>query len=96
MNTTNKSTYALLVRSEEKERGALEIPDSPYTAWYANPTAIVAGGERTTFGPVDAYRLMVENVSAVIRGDDGWIVPLDQSRAVADVIDRCFAAAGEV
>jgi len=25
MNTTNKSTYALLVRSEEKERGLLEI-----------------------------------------------------------------------
>ena len=25
MNTTNESTYALLVRSEEKERGLLEI-----------------------------------------------------------------------
>ncbi len=41
----------------------------------------------------DAYRVMVEEVSAAIEGRAGWTLPLDESRATAAVIDAAFEGA---
>jgi predicted dehydrogenase len=46
----------------------------------------------SSWPPVDAYRLMVEEVSRAIRGEPGYVVPLEQSSAVAGTIDRIRAA----
>jgi hypothetical protein len=42
----------------------------------------------------DAYRLMVEEVSSVIDGGVGFVVPLDETRATAAVVDAAFRCAG--
>lgn len=47
------------------------------------------------FEPVNPYQLMVENVSAAVRGLDAYLVTGAQSLAVAVVIDMIRAAAGE-
>ena len=36
---------------------------------------------------------MVEEMSAVISGGEGWLLPLDESRRTAAVLDACFASA---
>ena len=82
------------------ERGDIEIQGSPFTAWEGEETAVVVndkyGQNRETLEPAHAYALMVENVSAVIEGREGWVVPLAESRATAAILDAAFesAAAG--
>ena len=39
------------------------------------------------FAACDPYQLMVEAVSARIRGEDAWVLPLDTSEAVASTLD---------
>ncbi|MCW2544665.1 MAG: hypothetical protein JWM40_2217, partial [Frankiales bacterium] len=41
---------------------------------------------------VDAYRVMVEEVSSVIAGGPGWVLPLDESRLTAAALDLVRAA----
>ena len=54
------------------------------------------GTERVPVPPVDAYRIMVEELSSVLAGGPGWLLPLSESRATAAVLDaaRASAAAG--
>jgi xylose dehydrogenase (NAD/NADP) len=81
-------------------RGEFELREEAFTAWQGADTTLVfrspAGEEAETVPAADAYALMVENVSAVIEGRAGWLVPLADSRATADVIDAAFqsSAAG--
>jgi hypothetical protein len=49
--------------------------------------------ERVRLPAVDPYRLMVEDVSRVIGGGDGWVLPLEESLATAVVLDAAFASA---
>lgn len=51
------------------------------------------GTERVPVAATDAYRLMVEEVSSVIRGGPGWTLPLAESRATAVVLDAARASA---
>ncbi|MBV9293431.1 MAG: Gfo/Idh/MocA family oxidoreductase [Frankiales bacterium] len=78
------------------ELGSLEMTDAPYTSWRDDETTLVRvdGAETHTqrFAPTDAYRLMVENVSAAIRSEPAYVVPLAQSRDTAAVIDACFTS----
>jgi len=81
------------------ERGELELRDEPYTSWNAATELWVSDGtgtERLPVPEVNAYRLMVEEVSAVLRGGPGWVLPLEESRQTAAVLDaaRASAAAG--
>jgi predicted dehydrogenase len=81
------------------ERGEIELRDAPYTSWRADTELWVSDGsgtERVPVPAVDAYRLMVEEVSSVIRGGPGWVLPLEESRQTAAVLDaaRVSAAAG--
>jgi predicted dehydrogenase len=72
------------------EDGELELgPDDgdAFTSWQA-PSRLVVAGNREVFGPVDPYRLMIEQVSAAIAGAEPPLVGLDHSVAVADLMDR--------
>jgi D-xylose 1-dehydrogenase (NADP+, D-xylono-1,5-lactone-forming) len=77
--------------------GEIQLRDAAFTSWVADETELLMsdgkGTNRSWFGGVDAYRLMVEEVSSVISGGPGWVVPLAESRATAAVLDACFASA---
>ncbi len=80
------------------ERGELELRGrSAFTAWKDEATELwVSDGtstERLPVPAVDAYAVMVEEVSSVVRGGPGWVLPLADSRATAAVLDAAFASA---
>jgi predicted dehydrogenase len=82
------------------ERGELDVREAAFTAWEGQETELwftsPAGSERDPVPAANAYALMVEQMSAVVEGRDGWVVPLAESRTVAQVLDAAFesAAAG--
>jgi predicted dehydrogenase len=79
------------------ERGELELRDSPYASWRAPTELWVSDGrgtERVPVPAVDAYQVMVEEISSVLSGGPGWLLPLAESRQTAEVLDRAFSAAG--
>jgi predicted dehydrogenase len=79
------------------EAGELELRDAPYTSWKDDDTELwISDGKGTERVPVpatDPYRLMVEEVSSVLRGGPGWLLPLEESRQTAAVLDAAFASA---
>jgi len=79
------------------EGGEIELPESPYTAWWANDTELPlsqgSGTRRLAVPAVNAYQLMVEQMSSAIGGRAGWVLPLAESRATAAVLDAAFASA---
>ena len=80
------------------ERGELELRgDNAFAAWRTDDTELWVsdgrGTERVPVAAVDAYRLMVEELSSVVRGGPGWVLPLAESRATAQVLDAAFASA---
>jgi hypothetical protein len=67
-----------------------------FTAWKAASELWVSDGTGTERVPVpaaDAYAVMVEEVSSVLRGGPGWVLPLAESRSTAAVLDAAFASA---
>ncbi|MCU1674341.1 MAG: hypothetical protein JWN77_2454 [Frankiales bacterium] len=82
------------------ERGEIELRDQPYTSWTDETTELwVSDGTGTARVPVpgtNAYVVMVEEVSSVLQGGPGWVLPLVESRQTASVLDaaRASAAAG--
>ena len=82
------------------EGGEIELRDAPYTSWTDDVTQLlVSDGRHTERVPVpgtNAYVVMVEEVSSVLRGGPGWVLPLEESRQTAAVLDaaRASAAAG--
>jgi predicted dehydrogenase len=76
------------------DRGELELRVAPFTAWEGQETELrLSSGDTDRVAPANAYRLMVENVSAVAEGRDGWVLPLAESRATAQVLDAAFESA---
>jgi predicted dehydrogenase len=79
------------------DRGELELRDAPYTSWKDDATELwVSGGggtERLAVAATDAYRLMVQEMSSVLRGGPGWVLPLEESRATAAVLDAAGQSA---
>jgi predicted dehydrogenase len=78
------------------DSGEIELRDTSYTSWVTDETVLVCSdgrsAQRMRVPAVDAYRLMVEDVSAVIEGRDGWVVPAADSLATAAVLDAAFAS----
>lgn len=67
--------------------GRLRIDDDQaFTSW-RQPSALLVDDHVEEFPPVDAYRLMFEQVSARIRGKDAWVVPPAASVRVAEAVD---------
>lgn len=79
--------------------GEIELRDHPYTSWKDDQTELWVsdgrGTERVPVPPTDAYRVMVEEVSSVLRGGPGWVLPLAESRQTAAVLDAARASAAE-
>ena len=79
------------------ERGELELRGaSAFTAKDEATELWVSDGTSTERVPVpatDAYAVMVEELSSVVRGGPGWVLPLSQSRETAAVLDAAFASA---
>ena len=74
----------LEIRGDE---GFLRVDDDQaFTSWRV-PTVLRVGDHLESFPAVDAYRLMVEQVSRAVRGADGWVVPPEDSRRVARLVD---------
>jgi predicted dehydrogenase len=79
---------------------AVEFSGQAFTSWH-EPCAlrVVEDGTQRVerFDACDPYRLMVEAVSARIRGEDAWVLPLATSEAVAATLDAIAAtpAAGQ-
>ena len=80
------------------ERGEIELRGESFApAGSAATELLVSDGtstERVQVPAVDAYRVMVEEMSSVLRGGDGWVLPVEESRQTAAVLDAAFASAG--
>jgi xylose dehydrogenase (NAD/NADP) len=80
-------------------QGQIELRDEPFTSWKDDATELLLSQgpttERITVPPVDAYQVMVEEVSSVLAGGPGWVLPLADSRLTAACLDliRSRAAA---
>jgi predicted dehydrogenase len=96
---------SIVVAIDQPERQQLRIvtpgltlePDAPaFTSWRAASSLRLTHGSGVVeerFAPVDAYRLMVEAVSARVLGEDAWVLPLTASQAVAAALDAVAGAA---
>ncbi|MFL6136631.1 MAG: Gfo/Idh/MocA family protein [Frankiaceae bacterium] len=75
--------------------GSVELVDAAFTSLRAGSALRVTlgpAGERIErFGPVDPYRLMVEAVSARVRHEEAYVVPVEESVAIAGTIDAIRA-----
>jgi len=73
------------------ELGTIELlGNDAFTSWQKE-SALRIGDQEEQFAPVDPYQLMVENFGEHIMGKDGWIVPMEQSLAVMQVLDQISA-----
>jgi predicted dehydrogenase len=79
------------------ERGELELRDEPYTSWVDDVTELTVsdgrGTDRIPVPAVNAYQLMVEEVSSVLGDGPGWVLPLSESRDTAAVLDAIRSSA---
>jgi xylose dehydrogenase (NAD/NADP) len=80
--------------------GTVRFGPPAFTAWHGDVAEMVVeplssvGGEPprvTTYGPVDPYRLMVAAFASRARGGGDWVVPPEESLAVARAIDAVRA-----
>ena len=78
-------------------RGEIELRDAPFTSWTHDDTELwVSDGSATrrlAVPAVDAYRVMVQEMSSVATGGPGWVLPLAESRETAAALDLVRAAA---
>jgi predicted dehydrogenase len=78
------------------EHGEIEFRGDAFTSWVGDDTVLlVSDGHSTEQRKVpaaNAYRLMLEETSAVIAGGEGWVVPLADSHATAATLDAAFAS----
>ncbi len=79
------------------ESGAIEFCDAPFTSWRDDPTELIVSDRRSTerveLPATDAYRVMVEETSAVIEGRPGWVLPVGESIETSRILDAIFDAA---
>lgn len=77
------------------DHGVIEFTgNDAYTSWL-RPSALRVldrDGERVEhFAPVDPYRLMIENVSRAVRGEDSWLPRPEWTLVVAHAMDAIAA-----
>lgn len=75
-------------------KGRIRITDDhAWTSW-RTPSHLQINDHIEDFPAVDAYQLMFEQVSAVIRGEPGWVLPARDSLRVAGVVDELLPRRG--
>ena len=52
------------------------------------PSVLKVGDSFENFAPVDPYQLMVENFGARIKGEESWILPINESIRVMEILDE--------
>ena len=57
-----------------------------FSSWN-EATTLVLNGEVEHFAPVNAFEVMVNNLSQLIMGESGWCVSPEQSVRVAEILD---------
>ena len=69
-------------------RGSIEfLGNEAFTSWHKE-SSLRVGDQVQQFVAVDPYQLMVENFGEHIMGRDSWIMPMEQSLAVMQVVDQ--------
>jgi predicted dehydrogenase len=63
------------------------LGNDAFTSWN-KPSSLRIGNSTEEFAPVDPYRLMIENFSDHINGKPAWMLSIDQSLAVAKILDQ--------
>jgi xylose dehydrogenase (NAD/NADP) len=53
-----------------------------------NSSVLKVGDSLESFAPVDPYQLMVENFGARINGQTSWILPINESIRVMEILDQ--------
>ncbi|MDQ1630256.1 MAG: hypothetical protein QOC80_228, partial [Frankiaceae bacterium] len=81
------------------ERGEIELDAPAFTASWGAPAMLLVsdgrGTERIEVAAADPYKLMFEQTSSRSRGEDGWVLPLQDSLETAAVIDAALASAAD-
>jgi D-xylose 1-dehydrogenase (NADP+, D-xylono-1,5-lactone-forming) len=84
----------LVVRGDA---GELELRDAPFTSWREDDTELWVsdgtGTERLPVPAADPYVQMLREVGSAFEGGKGWVLPLEESRLTAAVLDAAFASA---
>ena len=80
---------SLIVRGEKT---SIElVGKEAFTSWHS-PSALRLGEYIEDFESVDSYALMIENFSNRINGLDSWVLPLENSLAVARALEQLHFA----
>jgi predicted dehydrogenase len=53
-----------------------------------NPSVLKVGDSLENFAPVDPYQLMVENFGAQIKSEASWILPIEETIRVMEILDE--------
>jgi len=53
-----------------------------------SPSVLKVGDSLENFAPVDPYQLMVENFGARINGEASWILPIEETIRVMEILDE--------
>jgi len=87
---TSVSSFALPPSQTLIIRGADAVVQTlqgeSFTSW-REPSSLRVGDTEESFGYVDAFVEMTENVSMYLRDGSGWIFPREETVRVADIID---------
>lgn len=59
-----------------------------------SPSILKVGDSIEKFAPVDPYQLMVENFGSRILGEPSWILPLNETICVMEILDEIAATKG--
>ena len=82
------SSQTIVVRGADTQ--IQTVQGEAFTSWRESSSLLVGNNEES-FGYVDAFVEMVENVSSFLRDGSGWILPPDQTVRVAEIIDSIAA-----
>lgn len=69
--------------------------DQAFTTW-CQPSRLLVGEHTEVFPAVDAYQIMIEQMSARIRTGSGWVLPPADSIRVAHAVDAIQSTAEHV
>lgn len=62
------------------------VGDQAFTSWHS-PSTLQTVDSHEEFAAVDPYKLMIENFSKKIQGQDSWVLPLETSLWVQKAVD---------
>jgi hypothetical protein len=103
--TINNSIVAKALTSFEREEeqklvvtGSLatieNVGNDAFTS-LRSPSILKVGETIEEFAPVDPYQLMVENFGSRILGESSWILPMNETIRVMEIMDEIAATGSQ-